>query len=175
MYIRSCVFCFYDNTYWGKVGLLKSCVSTTEKSTVRKRCFPTKKRIFKCKSASAGVNSRTGSAENGILKWETSLGASPRTNDKQREISDMDGKTTRQWEEHKKIEIQGRMNCLRNNNGKIGVMKKMLDEAGLYGSIPPGKEERHPTPPHTHAHAQILVMVFYLKDKEKNLYIFRHE
>lgn len=47
-----------------------------------------------------------------------------------------------QLEEHKKTEIYGSINCLRNNR-KIPVMKKMLDESGFHGFITQDKEERH--------------------------------
>lgn len=126
--------------------------------------------------SNARVQVQWWTAEQGVQKMEslnreTSLGASPRTNDKQREISDMDGKTTRQWEEHKKTEIQGIMNCLRNNNRKIGVMKKMLDEAGLYGSIPPGKEERHPTPTRTCTRTNSSYGFLFERQRKKSIYI----
>lgn len=51
-----------------------------------------------------------------------------------------------------------------NNNRKISVMKKMLNEPGVHGSSTKGNEERH-------THTQTLVMVFYLKDKGKK-YIY---
>lgn len=133
LYIRSCLFAFYDNIYCGKVSILQSCISTREKSAARKRMLSDETRIFKRKSASTVVNSRIGSAENGIPELgdqpesftQNSVGEDThRTNDKQREISDMDGRSTRRWEEHKKTEIHGRRNCLRNNDRKIRVMKK---------------------------------------------------
>lgn len=89
------------------------------------------KKDFQCRSAGAAVNSRTGSAENGIPELGDSFRALLRTqwerthriNTKQGEISDMDARATRRWEKHQKIEIHGRMNCLRNNNRKIRVLK----------------------------------------------------